>query len=103
MPTNFELPDPETGEFRPVVHYYVTDVARMLHTNRDWIRHQCEVGVFPNLHIGARYYFTAAHVARIYDLMTWDGLAVVTDELDPPPPGRLGVVVDDPDDIEGVR
>jgi hypothetical protein len=101
MPTSFNLPDPETGELRPVDHFHVTDVARMLHTNRDWLRKQCDAGVFPHLHIGARYYFTAAHVARIYELMTFDGLAMLTDELDAPP-SRLGVVVD-PDDIEGVR
>lgn len=102
MPTSLDLPDPETGRIIPVTHYYITDVARMFHTNRYWIREQIDAGIFPSRRINGRPLMSAEHVAQALAIITTDAGAVELDEPEELPRPRLGTVVD-PDEIGGVR
>jgi hypothetical protein len=95
MPTVFPTLDPETGELVDVTYWFAAEVAPRLHVSVRTLERRCQEGKWPHLKVVGTYYFSAAHVARIVDLLTVDP------DRPGPPPRRLGVVVDD-DDQEGL-
>ena len=95
MPVFFPAVGPD-GDLIQVKYWNVTDAAPLLHVTRATLREKCRREEWPHLTIGNRFYFCAADLARIVELMRTD-----VDDIDSTPV-QLGTVAE-PRDEGGVR